>query len=65
MGSELETSSYGCEDHFLEFDTFLHSWQIMGEILKNPDCRDILIFIGMPIMHENSAYNCLVAILNG
>ena len=25
-GPELEISGYGCEDYFLENDTFLHSW---------------------------------------
>ena len=27
LGPELEISGYGCEDHFLESDTYDHSWQ--------------------------------------
>ena len=34
LGSELEITSYGCEDHFNENDTELHSWQV-NVILKN------------------------------
>ena len=34
LGPELEIPGYGCEDHFLEGDTFLHSWECLAEILK-------------------------------
>ena len=27
LGPELEITGYGCNDHFYESDTFLHSWQ--------------------------------------
>jgi predicted amidohydrolase len=27
LGPELEITGYGCNDHFFESDTFLHSWQ--------------------------------------
>jgi hypothetical protein len=27
LGPELEISGYGCEDHFLEQDTFAHCWE--------------------------------------
>ena len=29
LGPELEIPGYGCEDHFLEGDTFLHSWNAL------------------------------------
>ena len=40
-------SGYGCGDHFLESDTFLHSWQILAELLSNRDNMDIMCDIGM------------------
>ncbi len=55
---------YGCQDHFLESDTFLHSWQVLGEILTDPVAEDILVFVGMPVMHKNTGYNCTVIFLN-
>ncbi|KAK6631808.1 hypothetical protein RUM43_013872 [Polyplax serrata] len=63
-GPELEISGYSCQDHFYEGDTFLHSWQVLAELLKNPNCRDILIDVGMPVMHKNVAYNCRVIFYN-
>ncbi|KAI9867196.1 MAG: glutamine-dependent NAD(+) synthetase [Trichoglossum hirsutum] len=50
VGPELEITGYGCYDHFLEPDTFLHSWEMLARILKDPSCRDILLDIGMPVM---------------
>lgn len=38
---------YGCGDHFLESDTFLHSWQVLAELLSNRDNMDIMCDIGM------------------
>lgn len=64
VSSELAVPGYGCQDHFLESDTFLHSWQALGEILSDPVTQDILIFLGMPVMHKNTGYNCTVVILN-
>lgn len=46
VGPELEITGYGCLDHFLESDTFLHSWEMIARILKNPGCRDIILDIG-------------------
>lgn len=40
-------SGYGCNDHFLEYDTFLHSWQVVAEILKADDISGIIIDLGM------------------
>ncbi|KJE97873.1 hypothetical protein CAOG_009140 [Capsaspora owczarzaki ATCC 30864] len=64
-GPELEISGYGCNDHFLESDTFLHSVQSLAELLKSPVCRDILCDVGMPILHKNVRYNCRVLFFNG
>lgn len=40
-------SGYGCGDHFQESDTYLHSWQVLAEILISPYCQDIICDIGM------------------
>lgn len=63
-GPELEISGYSCEDHFYESDTFLHSWEVLLELLTSPICKDIIIDVGMPVMHKNVAYNCRVIYLN-
>lgn len=65
LGPELEIPGYGCEDAFLEDDTFLHSWECLGEILKSGLTNDILCDTGMPVMHKNVRYNCRVIVLNG
>ena len=65
LGPELEIPGYGCEDHFLEGDTFLHSWECLAEILKADLTTDILCDIGMPVMHKNVRYNCRIFALNG
>ncbi|XP_063823288.1 glutamine-dependent NAD(+) synthetase isoform X1 [Ostrinia nubilalis] len=63
-GPELEVCGYSCEDHFHEPDTYLHSWQVLAELLKSPTCKDMLIDVGMPVQHRNVTYNCRVAFLN-
>ena len=63
-GPELEITGYGCEDYFLENDTFMHAWQSMVKILDSDLTDGILCDIGMPVMHHNVAYNCRVICLN-
>ncbi|KAG9303971.1 hypothetical protein G9A89_005881 [Geosiphon pyriformis] len=65
VGPELEITGYGCFDHFLEGDTYLHSWEMIAKILESNDTRDILLDIGMPVAHKNVKYNCRLIILNG
>ena len=65
LGPELEIPGYGCEDAFLEDDTFLHSWECLGEILRSNLTDNILCDTGMPVMHKNVRYNCRVIVLNG
>ncbi|KAL4233249.1 Glutamine-dependent NAD(+) synthetase [Mactra antiquata] len=64
LGPELEICGYGCADHFHESDTFLHSWQVLAELLVAPECQDMICDVGMPVMHKNVAYNCRVIFLN-
>ncbi|XP_059618626.1 glutamine-dependent NAD(+) synthetase [Phlebotomus argentipes] len=63
-GPELEICGYSCEDHFLEPDTFLHSWEVLLELLTSSHTQNILIDVGMPIQHRNVAYNCRVTFFN-
>jgi NAD+ synthase (glutamine-hydrolysing) len=63
-GPELEITGYGCEDHFLENDTFLHAWSSFAELLNSDLTDGILCDIGMPVMHRNVPYNCRVWVLN-
>ncbi|XP_076278077.1 NAD synthetase [Lasioglossum baleicum] len=63
-GPELEICGYSCEDHFYESDTLLHSWEVLATILESPVAEDILIDVGMPVMHKNVIYNCRVVLLN-
>ncbi|KAJ3658260.1 hypothetical protein Zmor_010011 [Zophobas morio] len=63
-GPELEICGYSCEDHFYESDTFLHCWEVLLELLTAPLCKDMIIDVGMPVMHKNVAYNCRVVFLN-
>lgn len=34
VGAELEIPGYMCQDHFHEFDTECHSWEVLAEIVK-------------------------------
>ncbi|CAH0519171.1 unnamed protein product [Peronospora belbahrii] len=64
VGPELEICGYGCEDHFLEQDTFYHCWQSLEFILRSDVTNNILCDIGMPVMHNGVRYNCRVFCLN-
>lgn len=64
LGPELEITGYGCNDHFLEGDTLLHSFQVLATLLQSPTTQDILCDVGMPVMHKNVTYNCRVIFLN-
>lgn len=64
LGPELEVSGYGCEDHFLEQDTFFHSWQSLASILDSDLTDGMLCDIGMPVMLHGVRYNCRVYCFN-
>lgn len=65
VGPELEICGYGCLDHFLENDLYDHSWEMYGHILTNPNTQDILLDVGMPIIHKSIKYNCRLLSYNG
>ncbi|GJQ11049.1 hypothetical protein GpartN1_g2840.t1 [Galdieria partita] len=58
VGPELEVTGYGCEDHFLEPDTFQHSWEVIGELIESRVTEGILVDVGLPILHRGVSYNC-------
>ena len=64
VGPELEITGYGCLDHFLESDTYLHSWEMLARILDDPACEDILLDVGMPVRHRSLNYNCRILAYN-
>ena len=63
-GPELEITGYGCEDHFLEQDTFTHAWESLSKLLASDATDGILCDIGMPVMHRNVSYNCRIIALD-
>ncbi|CAK9298830.1 unnamed protein product [Gordionus sp. m RMFG-2023] len=50
LGPELEIPGYGCQDHYYEIDTFLHSWQVFALLMNNPITQDIICDVGMKIL---------------
>lgn len=64
VGPELEICGYGCLDHFSENDLYEHSWQMYADILTNADTSDIILDIGMPVIHKSIKYNCRVISYN-
>lgn len=64
IGPELEITGYGCYDHFLENDTYTHSWEMLCRILSLDDIQDIIVDVGMPVIHQNKRYNCRIIFYN-
>ena len=44
-------SGYGCNDHYFESDTFMHSWEVLELLLKDQELYDIVIDVGMYISY--------------
>lgn len=63
-GPELEVCGYGCEDHFLEPDTFYHCWESLIDLLQTNATDGILCDIGMPVLYASVRYNCRVFCLD-
>ncbi|KND93209.1 Glutamine-dependent NAD(+) synthetase [Tolypocladium ophioglossoides CBS 100239] len=59
-GPELEIPGYGCLDHHLEGDTFLHSLEVLADIISDEVCQDMLIDLGVGVRHRNVRYNTRV-----
>lgn len=65
LGPELEISGYGCEDHFLESDTFAHCWESLAELLEQGATDNgLLCDFGMPVLFAGARYNCRILAMN-
>lgn len=64
LGPELEIPGYGCEDHFLEHDTFTHCWESLEQLLEQGATDDLLCDFGMPVLFQGSRYNCRILAQN-
>jgi len=60
LGPELEICGYGCEDHFLESDTFQHCWESLDKLFDSGVTDGLICDFGMPILHRGARYNCRV-----
>ena len=60
LGPELEICGYGCEDHFLEHDTFDHCWESLAQLLEGGATDGLMCDFGMPVLHAGVRYNCRV-----
>ncbi len=56
VGPELELCGYGCEDHFLEPDTYRHCDESLADLLTGDLTDGILCDIGAPIEHMGARY---------
>ncbi|KAK3854148.1 hypothetical protein Pcinc_039353 [Petrolisthes cinctipes] len=63
-GSELDITGYGCGDHHLEIDTLQQAWKVVASLLQHPACSDIMVDVGLPVMHKNIIYNCRLVFCN-
>ncbi|KAL8716169.1 MAG: hypothetical protein Q9220_000074 [cf. Caloplaca sp. 1 TL-2023] len=59
---ELSISGYDCLDEFLVLDTTRHSWEVLEELLQQ--CADIILDVGMPVVHESRLYNARIIFWN-
>lgn len=64
LGPELEIPGYGCEDHFLEPDTFAHSWEAVAALIASGHTDGLLVDVGAPVLHRGVAYNARVLLAN-
>ena len=65
LGPELEIPGYGCEDHFLENDTFAHCWESLATLIEKGATDDgLLCDFGMPVLFRGARYNCRVLVMD-
>ncbi|XP_063602427.1 glutamine-dependent NAD(+) synthetase-like isoform X2 [Penaeus indicus] len=63
-GPEMDITGYSCGDHYHESDTHLHAWQVLAQLLQHPACADIIVDVGLPVVHKDVVYNCKLVFLN-
>jgi NAD+ synthase (glutamine-hydrolysing) len=52
-------------DHWLENDVYVHSWEVVADIISREECQDIIIDLGIPVQHRGCSYNARAIALNG
>jgi NAD+ synthase (glutamine-hydrolysing) len=64
IGPEQEIPGYGCEDHFLEEDTVIHSWEVLADIINHQEdfTSHMLCDFGMPVNFHGIIFNCRVLV---
>ena len=60
---ELCITGYGCEDAFLAPGTRETALDVLAEIL--PETRDIVVSVGLPLMHAKAVFNTSCLIVDG
>ncbi len=60
---ELCLTGYGCEDAFHSMNTIRRAWQSLQATL--PATRGMIVSLGLPVMHQNSLFNCACLIVDG
>ncbi|KJX94570.1 glutamine-dependent nad(+) synthetase like protein [Zymoseptoria brevis] len=62
---ELCIPGYGLLDHWLENDVYVHSWEVVADIISREECQEIIIDLGIPVQHRGCSYNARAIALNG
>lgn len=65
LGPELEITGYNCQDHFNEIDTIIHGYEVLARLLVDKELHDIVIDVGLPVMHDGVRYNSRAICYNG
>ena len=60
---ELSVSGYGCEDAFYSPGIHAMSLEVLREI--QPETRDIVVSVGLPVLHRGGIYNVAALLCNG
>lgn len=62
---ELAICGYSCQDHFYEKDLFTRSFKALIEIMNTFKNNDIIIAVGVPILHNDVKYNTTTFLYRG
>jgi NAD+ synthase (glutamine-hydrolysing) len=62
---ELCTTGYSCQDHFYESETYMLSMNIVRNICNSDLTNDIMLVLGIPVIHNGVKYNTMTFISNG
>jgi NAD+ synthase (glutamine-hydrolysing) len=63
IGPELEVTGNRCGEGFLSPETHIQSFFVLREIMGLK--KDLIIDLGMPVLHRDLPYSCRVIIAKG